>query len=117
VVAGGHLPGLRQARGLLRGQRPQDRALWPTGPLWLGRNSAARPVRGLVQAFPETETNPTATADAYLVHERCLDLRLLRGAYTQELYRDHKTGHTSATVRFQIGDTHWGTPDRPARSL
>jgi hypothetical protein len=66
--------------------------------------------------FPETETNPTATADAYLVHERCLDLRLLRGAYTQELYRDHKTGHTSATVRFQIGDTHWERLiDRPGR--
>jgi hypothetical protein len=66
--------------------------------------------------FPETETNPTATADAYLLHERCLDLRLLRGAYTQELYRDHKTGHTSATVRFQIGDTHWERLiDRPGR--
>jgi hypothetical protein len=25
--------------------------------------------------FPETEENPTATADAYLQHERCLDLR------------------------------------------
>ena len=56
--------------------------------------------------FPETEENPTATADAYLQHERCLDLRLLRGSYTQELYRDHKTGHTSATVRFAVGDTY-----------
>lgn len=57
--------------------------------------------------FPETEESPTATADAYLQHERCLDLRLLRGAYTQEMYRCPKTGHTSATVRFKVGDTHW----------
>jgi hypothetical protein len=66
--------------------------------------------------FPETEDNPTATADAYLQHERCLDLRLLRGSYTQELYRDHKTGHTSATVRFAVGDTYWERLiDRPGR--
>jgi hypothetical protein len=66
--------------------------------------------------FPETEENPTATADAYLQHERSLDLRLLRGSYTQELYRDHKTGHTSATVRFAVGDTYWERLiDRPGR--
>lgn len=66
--------------------------------------------------FPETEENPTATADAYLQHERCLDLRLLRGSYTQEVYRDHKTSHTSATVRFAVGDTYWERLiDRPGR--
>src|SRR5690606_11631636 len=33
---------------------------------------------------PASETEPNATADAYLSHERFLDLRLLRGSYAQE---------------------------------
>lgn len=57
--------------------------------------------------FPETEENPQATADAYLAHERNLNLSLLRGAYTQETYRCPKTSAVSATVRFKVGDTHW----------
>ena len=57
--------------------------------------------------FPETPESPTATADAYLLHERCLDLRLLRGSYTQETYRCPKTHNVSATVRFKVGDTFW----------
>ena len=57
--------------------------------------------------FPETDENPTATADAYLAHERNLDLRLLRGSYSQEIYRDKTTGATSATVRFKVGETYW----------
>ncbi|WP_260925375.1 toprim domain-containing protein [Novosphingobium sp. 9] len=66
--------------------------------------------------FPASEENPAAAADAYLSHERGLDLRLLRGTYTQELYRDSKTGHTSATVRFPVGDTYWERIiDKPGR--
>ncbi|NBC35523.1 bifunctional DNA primase/helicase [Novosphingobium sp. FSY-8] len=65
---------------------------------------------------PTTPENPTATADAYLLHERGLDLRLLRGSYTQELFRDQKTGATSATVRFKVGETHWERIiDKPGR--
>lgn len=65
---------------------------------------------------PTTETDPNAAADAYLLHERGLDLRLLRGSYTQELYRCPKTGHTGATVRFQVGGTTWERIiDRPGR--
>lgn len=65
---------------------------------------------------PPTAENPNATADAYLHHERGLDLRLLRGLYSQELYRDFETGQTGATVRFPIGDSHWERIiDRPGR--
>ncbi|SFG08974.1 Toprim-like [Novosphingobium sp. CF614] len=66
--------------------------------------------------FPATDQNPNAAADGYLSHERGLDLQLLRGAYTQELFRDGKTGHTSATVRFKVGDTWWERIiDKPGR--
>ena len=66
--------------------------------------------------FPPTEENPTAAADAYLSHARGLDLQLLRGSYTQETYTDHRTGNSSATVRFVVGDTTWERIiDRPGR--
>lgn len=66
--------------------------------------------------FPATEENPTAAADAYLLHERGLDLRLLRGRYSQELYRDRASGEVGATVRFPIADTWWERIiDRPGR--
>lgn len=66
--------------------------------------------------FPASEENPSAAADAYLVHERGLDLQYLRGSYTQELYRDSRTGQTGATVRFPIGDTWWERIiERPGR--
>jgi len=65
---------------------------------------------------PPTRENPNATADAYLYHERGLDLALLRGLYSQELYRDFETGQTGATVRFPIGDSYWERIiDRPGR--
>lgn len=57
--------------------------------------------------FPVTEANPNAAADAYLGHERGFDLALLRGSYSQEVYRDHDTGQSGATVRFQVGPTWW----------
>lgn len=60
--------------------------------------------------------NPNATADAYLYHERGLDLKLLRGLYTQEVYKDYETGQTSAAIRFPIGDSYWERLiDRPGR--
>lgn len=63
-----------------------------------------------------TRENPNASADAYLQYERGLDLRLLRGLYSQELYKDFETGQTGATVRFPIGDSHWERIiDRPGR--
>jgi energy-coupling factor transporter ATP-binding protein EcfA2 len=57
--------------------------------------------------FAPTPENPTATADAYLLNDRMLDLQYLRGSYTQELYRDSESGAVSATVRFRVGDTFW----------
>jgi len=57
--------------------------------------------------FAPTPENPTATADAYLLNDRGLDLQYLRGSYTQELFQDRETGATSATVRFMVGDTFW----------
>ncbi|MGE4324128.1 MAG: bifunctional DNA primase/helicase [Sphingobium sp.] len=66
--------------------------------------------------FPTTDVNPNAAADAYLTHERGLDLQYLRGAYSQEVYFDPDTGHSGATVRFPIGDTWWERIiDRPGR--
>lgn len=66
--------------------------------------------------YPTTEVDPNAAADAYLSHERGLDLRLLRGSYSQEIYRDHESGQTGATVRFLVGNTHWERIiDRPGR--
>ena len=66
--------------------------------------------------FPTTNTNPNAAADAYLSHERGLDLQHLRGSYNQEVYRDHDSGHSGATVRFPVGPTWWERIiDRPGR--
>lgn len=57
---------------------------------------------------PATDENPNATADAYLLHERGLELAGLKKAYRQELYRDYNSGLTSATVRFALpGGTYW----------
>ncbi|PNU06606.1 hypothetical protein A8V01_02610 [Novosphingobium guangzhouense] len=65
---------------------------------------------------PVTHDDPTAAADAYLRDGRGLDLQHLRGSYTQETYRDAKTGNTSATVRFKVGDTYWERIiDKPGR--
>lgn len=62
--------------------------------------------------FKVSEERPNAAADAYLQFERALDLKLLLGAdrqpvYTQETFKCPKTGHTTATVRFRVGDTYW----------
>jgi len=70
--------------------------------------------------FPPDDDNPTAAADAYMLHERGLDLRYLRGTYSQELFRDRDSGQTSATIRFPIGDPINGAwweriIDRPGR--
>lgn len=66
--------------------------------------------------FKSTDENPNAAADAYLLHERGFDLQYLRGAYSQESYRDPETGQSGATIRFPIGDTWWERIiDRPGR--
>lgn len=64
---------------------------------------------------PATEADPNATADAYL-NDRGLDLRLLRGTYSQESYTDPKVG-TTATVRFPLANDSWWERliDRPGR--
>ncbi|WP_411341186.1 toprim domain-containing protein [Sphingopyxis sp. J-6] len=66
---------------------------------------------------PQTDADPTATVDAYLVHERGLDLHGMRGAYSQELYRDRETGAVSATARFPLPNNSWWERliDRPGR--
>lgn len=66
--------------------------------------------------FPVTEQNPNAAADAYLLHERGLDLQFIRGSYSQELFQDPETKQTGATVRFKVGETFWERIiDRPGR--
>ncbi len=66
---------------------------------------------------PATEADPNATADAYLSHERFLDLQLLRGSYSQETYHDRKKNLTTATVRFPLANGSWWERliDRPGR--
>lgn len=59
------------------------------------------------ERHPVTRENPTATADAYLGHERGFDLMGLRGAYTQEYYQDQKLKLGSATVRFELPGGFW----------
>ena len=66
--------------------------------------------------FPKTEENPDAAAEAYLIHERGLDMRFLRGTFSQEIYQDRDTNQTSATIRFPIGDSWWERIiDKPGR--
>jgi len=67
--------------------------------------------------FERTEAEPNAAADAYLLHERGLDLQGLRDAYSQEWYQDRNTNQGSATVRFPLpGGSYWERIiDRPGR--
>lgn len=59
------------------------------------------------ERYRATEENPTAAADAYLVHARGLNLAHLRGAYAQEQYFDRDLKIASATVRFALPDGGW----------
>jgi len=65
----------------------------------------------------QTKENPHAAADAYLSYARGFDLMGLRGAYTQEWYRDPELGISTATVRFPIpGGGYWERLiDQPGR--
>lgn len=66
--------------------------------------------------FPPTEDNPDAAAEAYLQHERGLDMRFLRNTFSQEIYKDFDTGQTGATIRFPIGNSYWERIiDKPGR--
>lgn len=64
-----------------------------------------------------TDENPDAAADAYLYHARGLDLRHLRGSYSQESYKDHERDLTTATVRFPLPGGSWWERliDQPGR--
>jgi hypothetical protein len=66
---------------------------------------------------PANEENPTATADAYLLHERGLNLMGLRAAYTQETYFNADLNASSATVRFALPNDSWWERiiDKPGR--
>jgi len=67
--------------------------------------------------FKSSESSPTAAADAYLEEGRGFNLARVRGSYTQEWYKDHDTGHSSATVRFRLPGGSWWERliDRPQR--
>lgn len=54
------------------------------------------------QTYTPTETNPNATADAYLTQGRGLSIAKLKGHYSQERYYDNRLGIGSATVRFTL---------------
>ncbi len=65
--------------------------------------------------FPASDTNMTATADAYLRDGRGFDLSRIKGWYTQESY--FTGGQATATVRFSLGkDAAWERfIDNPSR--
>ena len=67
--------------------------------------------------FRRTETDPHAAADAYLSSSRGLNIKQLRGSYTQEWFKEADTQQTSATVRFPLpGGSYWERLiDRPYR--
>lgn len=67
--------------------------------------------------YKVTETNPNASADAYLMHMRGFDITKLRGSYTQENYVDRELDASTATVRFALpGGGYWERLiDRPQR--
>lgn len=52
------------------------------------------------ERFPQTQKNPNAAADQYLIEERGFKIDDIKTWYSQEVYKDSKTGLTSATVRF-----------------
>lgn len=66
---------------------------------------------------PQTNENPNAAADAYLLEGRGFDLSNIIGTYTQQTYTDKVTGASSATVRFKLdNENYWERLiDRPDR--
>jgi hypothetical protein len=64
-----------------------------------------------------TERDPNAAADAYLRFARGFDVGPLRGAYSEEYYRDPELNIGSATVRFPLpGGGYWERLiDQPGR--
>lgn len=66
---------------------------------------------------PQTNENPNAAADAYLLEGRGFDLANIIGTYTQQSYTDQITKQSSATVRFKLDDnSYWERLiDRPDR--
>ena len=67
--------------------------------------------------YKPTKTEPNASADAYLIAARGLDIEPLKGAYTQEVYQDPELRIVSATVRFPMpGGGYWQRLiDQPGR--
>ncbi|WP_443749681.1 toprim domain-containing protein [Asticcacaulis solisilvae] len=67
--------------------------------------------------FKATEADPNAAADAYLYHNRKINLMGLRGCYSQETYHDRDRNLTSATVRFPLPGGSWWERliDQPGR--
>lgn len=57
--------------------------------------------------YEQSESEPNAAADAYLSHGRGLDLKDLRGCYTQEQYHDKQSGQTTSTIRFALPNDAW----------
>jgi len=69
------------------------------------------------ERYAPTESNPHASADAYLTHMRGFDIARLAGCYTQETYSDRDIKATTATVRFPLpGGGYWERLiDKPQR--
>jgi len=93
-----------------------------------GRESKCAYERHVKELYPDlfenwsdryrvTESNPNASADAYLTHMRGFDIAKLRGCYTQESYVDKALDASTATVRFPLpGGGYWERLiDKPQR--
>lgn len=69
------------------------------------------------ERYVRTEENPSAAADAYLMHARGFPLARLKGLYTQEWHQDRERNIGTATVRFALPGGSWWERyiDRPER--
>lgn len=67
--------------------------------------------------YPKTETNPHASADAYLTLGRGFDAKLIKGWYTQGAHHDREHDFWTSTVKFTLpnGATFERFIDEPAR--
>ena len=52
--------------------------------------------------FPATQTQPNATADAYLAHNRGFDLVKINGLYEQKIFKDRVRNEYYETIRFYL---------------
>ncbi|WP_419174378.1 toprim domain-containing protein [Desulfosediminicola sp.] len=69
---------------------------------WTAKELLPHLFENYLKRFPPTETNPRATADAYLREDRGFLIKKIRGWYDQESHRLKDTGEYVPTIRFHL---------------